>query len=303
MAYPKIETILHPLLKAAGDGKEYKVPDFVDQLAHSFNLSEQESNEIASNRSSCLFYARLGWANSYLKHAGLIESTRRRYYRITERGKGVLEQRQEYVDLKYLASFPEFIDFIKGKSKKRLTNKYLKTPEGILEKAYEVFQNKLAKNVLHRLIHCSSMFFEHLVVKLLIKMGYGDSQSDVALAFEPQKDGCIDGIINDDRLGFGVIYVQASRWPGIVDCSVIQRFVDALAVKPAKKGIFITTSSFSPEAIKYAAEIDTRIILIDGKRLADYIIEYNIGVTTIRSLQIKKLDMDFYLREPFYKYL
>jgi restriction system protein len=300
MSIPDFQTIMLPLLRITGDGKEYSVRDFVDQLAKTFALSEQELEELIPSGTQTIFYNRVGWARTYLSKSGLLEMTYRPYYRITERGKEVLVQKPERIDMKFLRKFPEFVHFkeVESAHKPKViipAKEGSKTPEEILEDAYQEVSDRLADEILDSVMSCSPAFFERLVVELLVKMGYGGSQRDAARAVGQTGDGGIDGIIDEDRLGLDTIYIQAKRWKDpVVGRPEIQKFVGALAGKHAKRGIFITTSSFTTDASEYAAEIDTKVILIDGKKLADFMIEYNIGVTEVSSYQIKRIDSDYF---------
>ena len=169
-----------------------------------------------------------------------------------------------------------------------------KTPEEVLEDAYQEVRDSLAEELLDNVMSCPPAFFERLVVELLVQMGYGGSRRDAARAVGQTGDGGIDGIIDEDRLGLDAIYIQAKRWNESVGRPEIQKFVGALVGKRAKKGIFITTSSFSADAAKYASEIDAKVILIDGKRLAEFMIDYNVGVTEVTSYQLKRIDSDYF---------
>jgi restriction system protein len=297
MTIPDFQTIMLPLLKVAEDGKEHSIHDFIDKLAQFFGLSEQELNELIPSGKQTIFYNRVGWARTYLSKSGLLELTQRPNYRITERGKDVLKQNPVRIDMKFLKRFPEYVQFKEVESVRKpkvQEEKGDKTPEEVLEDAYQEIRDSLAEEVLESVMSCSSAFFERLVVELLVKMGYGGSQKDAARAVGQSGDGGVDGIIDEDRLGLDTIYIQAKKWKDSIGRPEIQKFVGALAGKRAKRGIFITTSVFTQDAIKYASEIDTKVILIDGKKLADFMIDYNIGVTEITSYELKRIDSDYF---------
>jgi restriction system protein len=296
MAIPDFQTIMLPLLKVAEDGKEHSIHDFINNLAQIFELSEQELNELIPSGKQTIFYNRVGWARTYLSKSGLLEMTHRPNYRITERGKDVLKQNIARIDMKFLKQFPEYIQFkdVRKPKLQRQEEKDDKTPEEVLEDAYQEIRDSLAEEVLESVMSCTPAFFERLVVELLVEMGYGGSQKDAARAVGQSGDGGVDGIIDEDRLGLDAIYIQAKKWKDSVGRPEIQKFVGALAGKRAKKGIFITTSAFSPDAIKYASEIDAKVILIDGKKLADFMIDYNIGVTELTSYKLKRIDSDYF---------
>jgi restriction system protein len=299
MSIPDFQTIMLPLLQVAGDGKEHSIHDFVDQLAKFFKLSEEQLNELIPSGKQPIFYNRVGWARTYLSKSGLVVMTHRPYYRITGRGNEILKQNPARIDMKFLKQFPEYIQFkeVESAHKPKVQHpevKDNKTPEEVLEDAYQEVRDSLAEEVLENVMGCSPAFFERLVVELLVKMGYGGSRQDAARAVGQSGDGGIDGIIDEDRLGLDAIYVQAKKWKESIGRPEIQKFVGALAGKRAKKGVFITTSFFTPDALKYASSIDSKVILIDGKKLADFMIDYNVGVTEVALYQLKQIDSDYF---------
>jgi restriction system protein len=299
MTIPDFQTVMLPLLKIAEDGKEHSIHDFINKLAQFFGLSEQELNELIPSGKQTIFYNRVGWARTYLSKSGLLEITHRPNYRITERGKEVLKQNPARIDMKFLKQFPEYIQFKEVESARKPKSQHQeekedKTPEEVLEDAYQEVRDSLAVEVLESVMSCSPAFFERLVVELLVEMGYGGSQRDAARAVGQTGDSGIDGTIDEDRLGLDTIYIQAKKWKDPVSRPEIQKFVGALAGKRAKKGIFITTSLFTPDATKYASEIDTKVILIDGKKLANLMIDYNAGVTEVSSYKLKRIDSDYF---------
>jgi restriction system protein len=296
MTIPDFQTIMLPLLKITEDGKEHSIQDFVSRLARSFELSEQELNELLPSGKQPIFYNRVGWARTFLSKSGLLQLTQRPYYRITERGRDVLMQNPLRIDMKFLKQFPEYVQFREVDSARKPKNQPQeeRTPEETLDDAYQEIRDKLVEEVLESVMGCSPAFFERLVVDLLVEMGYGGSQKDAARAVGQSGDGGIDGIIDEDRLGLDTIYIQAKKWKETVGRPEIQKFVGALAGKRAKRGIFIATSSFSPDAIKYATGIDTKVILIDGMKLADLMIDFNVGVTEFISYKLKRIDSDYF---------
>jgi restriction system protein len=302
MSIPDFQSIMLPLLTCAADGKEHSTQEFYQLLAKNFGLSQSELSELLPSGKQPTFYNRIGWARTYLSKSGLLEMTRRSYYRLTERGKQVLESNPARIDMKFLEQFPEYINFReKEGSHKRNKNDVqggvdteIHTPEEILEDAYQEIRKNLAQDLLTNVKSSSPEFFERLVVELLVKMGYGGTWQDAARAVGQRGDEGIDGIIDEDRLGLDCIYIQAKRWESAVGRPEIQKFVGALMGKRARKGIFITTSSFSPEAISYASTIDFKVVLIDGKRLAEFMIDYDIGVSGLYSYQIKRIDSDYF---------
>lgn len=300
---PDYQSIMHPLLKYVGDEQEHHIRDAIEQLADEFNLSEKERRELLPSGQQAIFDNRVGWARTYLKKAGLIESTKRGYFRITEKGIKVLKDQPVKINVKYLEQFPEFIQFRPSKIvKERFGVKELReyeetTPEELMEIGYQKLQKELASELLDRIKKCSPAFFEKLVVELLVKMGYGGSRADAGEAIGRTGDEGIDGIIKEDKLGLDVIYIQAKKWGNQVSRSEIQKFAGALQGQRAKKGIFITTSTFADTAIEYVSKIDNKIILIDGERLAQLMIENDIGVSKIAEYKIKKIDTDYFSEE------
>lgn len=299
MAVPDFQSIMLPLLKIAEDGQEHSGHEFLERLAEFFNLSDDELNEVLPSGKQTRFYNRVGWARTYLIKSKLLEMPRRSFYKITERGKEVLKSNPDRIDMNYLKRFPEYIEFKskeneKDKGEQKEENTEESTPEEILEGAYQEIRDNLALEVLENVMSCSPAFFERLVVELLVAMGYGGSRRDAARAVGQTGDEGIDGIIDEDRLGLDTIYIQAKKWANNVGRPEIQKFVGALAGKRARKGIFITTSSFSSDAVKYASDIDTKVILIDGKRLAELMMDYNIGVNEVTTYKLKKIDSDYF---------
>lgn len=303
MAIPDYQTIMLPLLKFAGDEKEHSLRDAVDYLADEFQLNEEERKEMLPSGKQRLFNNRVAWALTYIRKAGLVESPKHGIFAITERGHQVLSQNIEKIDNKFLEQFPKFIEFKTLKKKLDKPTPPTKllpidiNPEEILESAYQELQDSLADELLDTIKTCSPEFFERLIVDVLIKMGYGGSRKEAGQAVGKTSDGGIDGIIKEDKLGLGIIYIQAKRWEGAVGRPEIQKFAGALQGQRAKKGIFISTSNFTKDAINYVENIDTKIILIDGQRLADLMIAYNVGANTTAIYEVKKIDSDYFIEE------
>ena len=301
---PDFQTLMLPVLKEVSDGKEHKICDVVNSLAKQFSLGDEELTIMISSGTQSVFYNRISWAKTHLKKARLIESETKGTIKITERGKQVLQENPTRIDIKFLKKFDEFVEFrTKSNSKKEKTQIETdydnQTPEELIETAFQDFQNSLAGELLDKIGNVSPSFFEKLVVALLVKMGYGGSIKDAGKAVGKTGDEGIDGIIKEDKLGLDVIYVQAKRWKenNIIGRPEIQKFVGALAGQGAKKGIFITASSFSKEALEYKPMNDTKVILIDGMELANYMIEYNLGVAPLHNYELKKIDSDYFDEE------
>lgn len=299
---PNYQVLMLPLLKAVKDQKEYKLNDIVDILANEFKLSEEERKELLPSGQSFLFGNRVGWARTYLKKAGLLDSPKRGYLIITQRGLDVLKQNPKEVNVALLQQFSEFLEFQSSKRDDNTTentiiqSESIQTPEEILENSYQDIRKSLAQELLDKITKLSPTFFERLVVELLVKMGYGGSMKDAGKALGKSGDEGIDGTIKEDKLGLDIIYIQAKRWqPGnVVGRPEIHKFVGALAGQGAKKGIFITTSTFTKDALKFVPRNETKIVLIDGYLLAQLMIDYNLGVATQQVYEIKKIDSDYF---------
>jgi restriction system protein len=302
MPIPDYQTLMLPLLKLTSDGKEHRVNDLVDALGEIFALTEDEKKILLPSGQTFLFGSRVGWARTYLKKACLLDSQKRATVVITKRGLDVLKKSPTEINVKFLRRFPEFLEF-QAPKKANGTEKVEaqpelheeQTPEETLETSYLRIRKSIADDLLQRIKQCSPAFFEKLVVELLVKMGYGGSIRDAGEATKLTGDEGIDGIIKEDKLGLDVIYIQAKRWDAnSVGRPDIQSFVGALDGKRANKGIFITTSTFSTGAAEYVKTISKKVILIDGVQLADYMIDYDLGVSTQRSFDLKRLDNDYF---------
>ncbi|MFP4298954.1 MAG: restriction endonuclease [Spirulinaceae cyanobacterium] len=301
MTIPDYQSIMLPLLELAGDRNEHSLREAIETLADEFKLTTSERKELLPSGQQAIFDNRVGWARTYLKKAGLLETTRRGYFRINERGLNVLQNKPPKINSKFLEQFDEYLEFRtkRNSPKQELTQEEhpLETPEESLEAAYQKLREDLAAELLQTILQCSPTFFERLVVDLLIKMGYGGSRKEAGQALGKSRDGGIDGIIKEDKLGLDIIYIQAKRWEGTVGRPEIQKFAGALQGNRAKKGIFLTTSGFSKEATEYVKYIDSKIILIDGDRLSEYMIDYNVGASPIASYEVKRIDVDYFLEE------
>lgn len=296
MAIPDYQSIMLPLLKFAGDQKEHSLREAIEILADRFNLTSDERRELLPSGQQEVFKNRVGWARTYMKKAILLESPRRGYFKITKRGIAVLSKNPQEINVKFLEQFEEFRKFraLRKEKPKIIEEEPEKTPEEALENAYQNIRDDLANDLLEQIKNSPPGLFESVVVDLLVKMGYGGSRQDAGQAIGKSGDEGIDGIIKEDRLGLDTIYIQAKRWENTVGRPEIQKFAGALQGQRAKKGIFITTSNFSREANDYSSKIDTKIILIDGERLAQLMIDFSIGVTTVSTYEVKKIDTDYF---------
>lgn len=304
MAVPDFQSFFLPLLKFAADGKDHTPAETYDAMAMHFKLSNEDLKEMLPSGKQTTFKNRVAWAKVYLSKAMLLESPKRGIFRITERGKGLLAENPETLRVKQLKKFSEFSNFHTSGNKQDKTDESFSepeettsTPEETFEKVYQELRNSLTDELLNQVTSNSPEFFEKLVVKLLVKMGYGGSIKDAGKAIGKSGDEGIDGIIKEDKLGLDVIYIQAKRWQGSVGRPEIQKFVGALHGQRAKKGVFITTGPFTKDAESYVSTIDPKVVLIDGNRLVDLMIDYNMGVSIVDSYEIKKIDTDFFLEE------
>lgn len=301
MPIPDYQSVMLPLLQLSSDGNAHQFRTAVDQIADLFNLTDTERKETLPSGGTILDN-RVGWARTYLKKAGLISSPKRAHFQITDRGREILNHKPAKIDVKYLRQFPEFVEFLaptKDDTEPALTNvdeASNKTPEELLASGYLSLRKQLESDLLARVKMCSPDFFERMVVRLLTTMGYGGSLTDAGKAIGRSGDGGIDGVIKEDKLGLDLLYIQAKKWDNtVVGRPEIQKFVGALLGRRAKKGIFITTSTFSREAREYAESLDDRrVILIDGILLSELMFDHGIGASTSNSYVIKRLDSDFF---------
>lgn len=302
---PDYQSIMLPLLRYISDKKEHKMREVTDAMAEHFGVTEEEKKELLPSGAAPVFYNRTAWAKTYLKKAGLIDSPKQGIVSISNRGLDVLGMNPPAIDVKFLKQFAEFVEFQEAKSEDRAVSTNTEeeltseTPEEALESSYQKIRKSLAEDILNKVITLSPAFFERLVVELLVKMGYGGSIKDAGRAIGKSGDEGIDGTIKEDKLGLDIIYIQAKRWqPGnVVGRPELQKFVGALAGQGAKKGIFITTSTFTRDALEYTPRNETKIVLIDGQQLAQYMIDYNLGVTSLNSYEVKRMDSDYFGEE------
>lgn len=302
MAIPDYQSIMLPFLEFIEDKDEHSFRETVDGLAKGFQLTDEEQKELLPSGQQEIFSNRVGWARTYLKKSGLVMSTRRGYFKITDKGIDVLNRKPEKINVQFLEQFQEFRDFRALRHKKEDEEKEDQeiietTPEEALETAYQRLRDDLAIELLQQIKSSSPSQFEKLVVELLVKMGYGGSRHDAGKAIGKSGDEGIDGIIKEDRLGLDIIYIQAKRWESTVGRPEVQKFAGALQGQRARKGIMITSSTFSHDANDYASRIDSKIVLIDGQRLAQLMIDNNLGVSPLATYEIKRLDSDYFAEE------
>jgi restriction system protein len=297
MAVPKYDELMKPLLMAVKDGAVYKMKDITSTLAEQLHLSAEDLAEMLPSGRQTVFKNRVGWAKTYLKKAGLLDSPARATVVITESGRRVAEENPDKIDSKYLERFPSFVDFTSASDPidyvaPAATGSTLidLTPDDQLEDAYKQINASLASDLLSEVMKITSYTFEKLVIDLLSKMGYGTVAYGSHTTAASGDDG-IDGVIMEDKLGFSLIYIQAKQWAQdrVVGQPEIQNFVGAIAGKHGD-GLFVTTAKFSQKAKNYANT--HHIILIDGEKLANLMIEYNFCVSTRKTFEIKAIDTD-----------
>lgn len=284
-----------PLLDLARDQEDHRLIDAVDLLADRLRLTDDERRKRSSEGQQTRFYHSVFLARKHLTKSGLLEDPVRGQFRITELGRRVLESGPSQLDRAYLRQIEESgIATVREPTSLDPEPNTATTPEEALQDAYETLRNSLADELLGQVKQASPAFFELLVVDVLVRMGYGGSRKDAGEAIGQSGDEGIDGIIKEDRLGLDIIYIQAKRWSSTVGRPEVQRFAGALQGKRARKGVFITTSSFSREAVQFANSIETKVILVDGRQLAALMIDHGVGVRTDASYELKRIDSDYF---------
>lgn len=303
MAIPDFQSTMRPLLAELEDGQSHDFNDVYSKVVEFFQLTPDEQHEKTKTGSS-IMRSRVSWARTFLKKAGLLIQPETRHMQITELGLKALVDCPERIDNRYLKQFESFREFHAPKKKTNSVEivssdeNEIIDPEEQLEKAYDSLNQTLASDLLEQIKTASPQFFEKLVVDLMIAMGYGGSRQDAGEATQYTNDGGIDGIIKEDALGLDSIYLQAKRYTeNTVGRPEIQKFAGALDMNRAKKGVFITTSRFSNDAHEFVTMIEKKIVLIDGERLAELMIEYNLAVTTKQTYAIKAIDSDYFNEE------
>jgi len=293
---PDYQAVMPPLLEFGGDGAPHVLVDTINALADRFELSPEEREELLPSGKQRRFENRVRWARTYLGKAGLLEASARGVFKVTSRGLDLLRTTSGPLNVGHLEQYPEFIEF-KNTTRVKAgapSADRPETPEESLETNYESLRAALSEDLLQRVKLASPQFFEELVVDLLVAMGYGGSRRDAGRAVGRSGDDGIDGIINEDKLGLDVVYIQAKRWQGPVGRPVVQAFAGSLEGHRARKGVLITTSQFTPDAREYVERIEKKIVLVDGERLAQLMIDHDIGVADIATYRIKRVDLDYF---------
>jgi len=303
MANPDFQTLMRPLLELHADGAEKSQQELRDGLVRQFALTEDDLAERLPSGAERTFVNRVAWASTHLKEAGLLVKPRRGISKITERGLTVLNDYAERIDMSVLERFPEYLEFrTRSSGRRRVTRPQTQeqlpvttaTPEETIDAAYREIRIALADDLLSRLVERDDRFFEEVVLDVLVALGYGGSKPDAAERVGRSGDGGIDGVIREDTLGLDAIYVQAKKWA--LERSVgpreIREFLGALQDVEATKGIFITTSCFSPDARELARR--RRIVLMDGIELATRMVDAGVGVTTLQTYELRRIDEDYF---------
>jgi len=287
---PDFQFLMLPMLEAIRDGKEHHNAEITQLLTKKYGLTDDELRQMLPSGQQTIFTNRVAWAKAYLKRAGLLEHPERGSMRITSQGQEVLATKPDKIDTRFLKQFSSFDWF----NKKKPEVDEDETPEELLEASHQTLREQLAADLLDRVKAAPPVFFEQLVVKLLVAMGYGGSLADAGQVVGKSGDGGIDGIIKKDKLGLEVLCIQAKRWENVVGRPVVQAFAGSMDGIRAMKGVMITTSSFSKDAQEYVKTAGRKIVLIDGEQLTELMIDHDIGVTTSRTYAIKKVDPDFF---------
>lgn len=300
---PSFEYFILPYLKGLADENPHSTTEMAEYCAHALNLTNEDKAERTKKGSIYKYYDRTQWSGTYLRQAGLAQSFGKGKTMITQAGKDLLQKNPARIDRALLSNYPMFVDF-QNRSRNSKSDiphsgsASLRTPQDLIDEAYSEISNSLADELLSVIKKQSPQFFERLVIRLLVAMGYGGSFEDAASVTQYSHDEGIDGIIKEDKLGLDSIYIQAKRYDtGTVGRKDIQSFVGALSGKGATKGIFITTSAFTKDAKKYKPASNIKIVLIDGKQLCNYMIDFNIGVSIKQIYEVKKIDSDFFSEE------
>lgn len=298
MPVPPFQDFIFPLLDLLKDGQTYRSSDVNQRMADLFELDQEDRQELLNSGRQTRLENRVQWAATYLRKAGLIQNVQRGYYRITDLGVEVVYSGIDFINIQFLERFPSFVEFRqKTKAEETRDNVLVSTatPEEILEESYKSLRGELVIEILQKVKEATPAFFEQLVLDVLVSMGYGGSRPEAGKRIGQSGDGGIDGLINEDRLGLDTIYVQAKRWSNTVTDSTVREFIGSLDTNGAHKGVLITTSDFTAPAIRTVERLtQKKVILLNGEALAQYMIEFNVGVSEKSTYIVKKLDHDYF---------
>jgi len=306
MGIPEYQTFMRPLLAFGADGQEKNIRDAINAIADKLHLTPEDRQLLVPSGKQTVLANRVHWARTYLDKAGALKRTRRSHFVVTDRGRELLKNHPDRIDRHILQQFPEFVAFqntrgqtdgsqgpVSSEDQLELSSA---TPEDMLQTAEAAIAEKLSTQLLERIQELSPAFFERLVVDLIVAMGYGGSRESVVQKLGKSGDEGIDGVVNEDPLGLDVVYVQAKRYApdNTVGRERIQQFAGALVGQGASKGVFVTTSSFTSGAGQYAQRVPQRIILINGSELTRLMMQYGVGVRTERTVEVKRIDLDYF---------
>lgn len=310
MSVPDYQTFMRPLLAFGADGQEKNIREAINALADQLHLTAEDRQLLVPSGKQTLLDNRVHWARTYLDKAGALTRTRRSHFVVTDRGRQLLKQYPDRIDGQVLRQFPEFLAFSRKSTKDHSDDGQemvqledqappellSATPEDMLQTAEAAIAERLRAQLLERIQELSPTFFERLVVDLIVAMGYGGSRDSVVQKLGKSGDQGIDGVVNEDPLGLDVVYIQAKRYApdNTVGRERIQQFAGALVGQGASKGVFVTTSSFTSNAVQYAQRVPQRIILIDGSELTRLMMRYGVGVRTDRTVEVKRIDLDYF---------
>ena len=300
MAVPDFQSVMLPFLETLQDGQKRTMRELTEALAGHFKLTEEQLQEHLPSGPQSLFYNRVAWAKTHLKNAGLIDNPVRGKVSISEAGRKVLLQKPATINCRFLKQFPSYLKFIgqtadqEGEQPEEMVLESTQTPLELMDASFNTLRKATAEELLAKLKACSPSFFERVVVRLLQAMGYGGVTGEASVTGK-SGDGGIDGIIKEDKLGLDVVCIQAKRWDGSVGRPVIQGFVGSMDYVRAKKGVILTTSQFTKDALDFVDRIEgKKVVLIGGPKLADLMIEHNVGVNPTKLYELKEVSNDFF---------
>ncbi len=303
MPIPDFQSLMLPLLELVSGGEDHLMKDVTLGLADRFKLTEDERRQLLPSGQQTIISNRVAWAKAHMKMAGLLENPVRGYIRISPLGRELLSSKPPKINLRTLRQYPSYLEFVKKTpategSEEENHGDGSKTPKEVIDAAYKILRAALAKELLERVRGSTPQFFEEIVVRLLVAMGYGGSLTDAGPRIGRSGDGGVDGIIKEDRLGLDIVCIQAKRWESTVGRPVVQAFVGSMEMYRARKGVLLTTATFSADALDYVNRIESKkVVLIDGATLSDLMIDYNIGVSVAETYLVKRVDLDFFNEE------
>lgn len=302
MAIPDYQSMMLPVLELAGDGKVHKASEAIEAIAARFNLTAADREELLPSGTGKTLYNRVHWVLTYLRRALVLRSEGRALFAITDRGRALLAEHLDRIDKTVLSRYPEYIAFVSGEQAVGKTSPQVipihpvddLTLDETLDRTHAALKGQFEQALLDRIKKSTPEFFERLVIDVLVKMGYGGSEADAAKHLGGSGDGGVDGVIKEDKLGLESLYIQAKKWEGAVGRPAVQAFVGSLEGQHARKGVFITTASFSEEAKRYVASIEKRIVLIEGSLLVRLLLEYGVGTRVDRTYPVYSMDESYF---------